>query len=1031
MAADWVWAVQEGPAFRILGPLEVSGSRGTIQIAPGRQEVVVAILVLQANRTVSISDLVDLIWDEEPPETARVQVQTCVSRIRKAFAQAEIPGVIETRPQGYLLRVDERMTDYGVFTGLVAESRILQAQDRTAEAARLLRSAADLWRGSCLSGIVSPGLSRKTSRVDERRLEVMQAYLRLELDLGRHHDLVSELMGLVQDYPLHERLRGHLMLALFRCGRQAEALAAYRAGRELLGNDLGLDPGEHLQALERAILANDPKLLFVPGEEVARVDEPGRADGGDGRIDTVDVPETPMPSSPRGGVVPQQLVADTADFVDDGKLIQEVTTFLAQRRAARAPMTVVLEGKPGVGKSTAAMYLGHRLREEYFPDGQLYCDLHGAGANPLDPGDALSRFLRAMGIPGQAIPESLDERAQMYRDLLASRQILVVLDDAATEGQLSPLLPGTGRSAVLVTSRARLTGLPGAYRAELDVFALPQALDLLGRVIGADRVAAEPAAAESLVRAVGGLPLAIRIIAARLAGRPHWTIASMAARLADERRLLDELSHHDLTIRASLQLSYDGLAATDRHLLQMLSLAPCSTIPGWVGGALLDDWHPYPSDRLEPLVDMQLLDVVEVDATGAFRYRFHEVIRPFAQERLAADKSAPDKVEALQRVLGGWLSLAEQAHAGVFGGAYNMLYGQAPRWHPPAEYTRQLLAEPLDWLEGELENLCAAVQSAAELGLDELCWDLATTLATLFESRGFFGWWETTHQVALEAVQRAGNSRGIAAVHGSLGSLYINQRRLRDAGVAVTTALSMFEEVGDGHGVALGLRDSALIERFAGNDDRALALYDRARQEFAGSGDVVGEAIVLTQSAHIWMQNGGFDLARSLLSEALLTYRSVRYAGGQARALRRLGQILTHQGEYDEARRTLLEVLTLVRASRDVVGESHVLRDLGGVEARRGRHRESLAHFSQAWRLRERIMDRGGVAAVRLDVAQALMELGQRTDAGAHLGEIAPILQEHGMSSDLLIAAQLERSLTAAGDTNAPPEEPGAVRQRS
>lgn len=714
---------------------------------------------------------------------------------------------------------------------------------------------------------------------------------------------------------------------------------------------------------------------------------------------------------------PRQLPADTSDFVGDEDCIRRVEQALlgdgeSGGGVRRAVGVAVIVGKPGTGKSTLATHIAHRLSETAFPDGQLYCDLRGTGT-PATSGEVLGRFLRALGIPGPVLPESQDERAEMYRTLLASRRVLVVLDDAASESQIRPLLPGSNTCAVLVTSRVRLTGLPGAHRVELDVMGTDHAVELLVRVIGPDRVAREPVAVEALIRTVGGLPLALRIVAARLAARPHWTLASMVHRLANERHRLDELTHGEMTMRASLSLTHDGLAAEDRRLLRLLSLAQGQTLPGWLAGALLDDPRPFASDLLEPLVDVQMLDVVGMESTGGFRYRFHEIIRVFAREQLAAHHEAADQHAAAARMLGGWMSLAEQAHRRIYGGDFTVLHGSAPRWEPPSECVDELLVDPLGWLDSEHANLVQAVEHAAREQMDELCWDLATTLATLFEGRGYLDDWERTHLLALDSVRAAGNTRGTAALLSSLGVLHLGRSQSEESRSALTTALGLFQELEDRQGQALCHRDLALLERMRGNEDHALSLYDRALRDFDQAGDVVGRAIVLTQSAHIWMRRGQSSAAQTRLDEALGIYRSVGYTGGQARTLRRAGQLLQGQGEHERAVTTYTEVLELCRESGDVIGEGHLLRDLGHAHAEMGRCEAARGFYAQALSVREQIMDHGGAALVRLDLARLLTAnggAGERSRSRELLESAVRAFRDRGMEREL---AEAERLLAA------------------
>ncbi|MFD3694549.1 BTAD domain-containing putative transcriptional regulator [Streptomyces sp. NPDC058646] len=1080
--------------FRILGPLQVSGQGGPVRIPPGRQEVILAALLLEANRVVSTDYLVDLIWDDEPPDTARTQVQICVSRLRKLFTKAEIAAAITTRPPGYVLKTEGDLVDAALFARKVADARALGRQGGAAEAVELLRAAGELWQGDCLSGVSSETLRSKALQLDEERLIAAETRIDLELELGRHHQLVGEVQLLVRVHPLRERLRGQLMLALYRSGRQAEALESYRVGRELLVEELGLEPGGELRRLESAILAGevpppsraasdgyggspDPVGAGVPGAPypdarpgsagfpgggpAARGGErpggrspeegpgggarglgPATAEGagpGGGAADGTAPgvvrragPGRAAPGvRPRGGAadpfdgpayrdeIPRQLPADTSDFVGDEEQIGRIERALLGEGGRRAVGLAAIVGKPGTGKSTLATHIAHRLSETGFPDGQLYCDLRGTGI-PATAAEVLGRFLRALGIPGPVIPESQDERAEMYRTLLASRRVLVVLDDAASESQIRPLLPGSNRCAVLVTGRVRLTGLPGAYRVELDVMDTARALELLVRVVGGDRVEREGVAAEALIRTVGGLPLALRIVAARLAARPHWSLASMVHRLANERHRLDELTHGEMTMRASLSLTHDGLAEEDRRLLRLLSLAQGPALPGWLAGALLDDRRPFPSDLLEPLVDVQMLDVVGVESTGGFRYRFHEIIRVFAREQLAVHDAPAVQSAALGRMMGGWMSLAEQAHRRIYGGDFTVLHGTAPRWEPPQSCVDELLVDPLEWLDSEHANLVQAVEHAAREQMDELCWDLATTLATLFEARGYFDDWERTHQLALEAVRAAGNRRGGAALLSSLGALYLGRSQPEESRAALTSALGVFQELGDRQGLALCHRDLALLERMRGNEDRALTLYDRALRDFDLVGDVVGRAIVLTQSAHIWMRRGQTAAAQGRLDEALSIYRSVGYTGGQARTLRRAGQLFQGQGEHERAVRTFSEVLELCRDGGDVIGEGHLLRDLGHAYAEMGRGEAARGFYAQALSVREQIMDHGGAALVRMDLARLLVSSGgsaERSRSRELLETAVRAFRDRRMEPEL---AEAERLLDGSAEPAGP-----------
>ncbi|GAB3206632.1 BTAD domain-containing putative transcriptional regulator [Marinactinospora endophytica] len=927
-----------------------------MRISLGRQQILLGALLLEQGRVVRVDRLIDMIWDEDPPDTARTQVQICVSRLRKALTDNGVKATILTRPPGYLLRVPEERVDVRLYERRISEAEALVRDGQTEKAALCFRKAVALWRGPALSGIKSRGLRAKGARLDESRLDTIESYIELELGLGRHHQLVGEISGLVHEHPFRERLRAQLMLALYRSGRRAKALETYRAGRELLARELGLEPGEELRRTEAAILAGD--ALFRPAEAVTLV--------------TALEPTPEEPADPGGdeatftvGTPPRQLPPDTADFVGRTEEIAEIEKALVEARPKQAVGVVVVVGKPGVGKSSLALHVAHRLAQERFPDGQLYFDLGGTRADPVEPADILVRFLRALGIPGPAIPARLDERAEMYRSLLAGRRILVLLDDAASERQISPLLPGSASCAVIVTSRCRLTGVPGARVVEPDVLGSQQSVRLLARVLGEERVAREPEAAATLVAAVGNLPLALRIIGARLAARPHWSLASMVRRLSDEHRWLDELSHGDMVMRASISLTYDGLGAQARRLLRLLGLVETADFPGWVAGALLGDGRPFPADLLDPLVDAQMLDVVDPELAGEPHYLFHSTIRMFVRERLGEGRDENDRVGAVERMVSGWLALVDQANRNIYGGDYLILRGEHPRWRPRGPQNGDLVDRPLKWLEERQDALCSAVHQAADLGLDELCWDLASSLVPLFERRGYLDQWEQTNCRAQQVVRNAGNRRGIAALAYSLASLHICRRQYSWAFPALTSALKEFDALGDPLGRAKCLRDLAFLWYVRGHNERALALSEQAFTEFRRIEDVPGQGRALVLSGHVHTRLGDFVQALLHLQRALECAEMTRDRRSQAQVLRRIGQTLMCRGEDRKAADVLREAYDLIKEDGDLIGEGYLLHDLGEVYMELGCPSEALRYLKRSLAIREQISDREGMNEVR------------------------------------------------------------------
>ncbi|SFR21294.1 DNA-binding transcriptional activator of the SARP family [Lentzea waywayandensis] len=958
-------APDEELIFKLLGPIEVIGAEEQVQVPPGRQQTILGALLLEANRVVSMDQLIDLVWEHTPPSTARAQIQICVSALRREFARVGVDAQIETRQPGYLLRVAADKIDTFLFERRVADSDAAVRQGRMEEASTVLRAALALWRGPALGG-AGATLQNKALRLDEKRLSVLENCVDIELLLGRHHALIGELQSMVTEHPLRERPRGQLMLALYRSGRQSEALDVYRAGRDLFIEHLGLEPSDQLRKLETAILTDD---------EVLRLDQ-----------------EKSVPVTVQNVVSPHQLPATISDFIGRQDVVARAETVLS---GDHMTMPVVnISGKAGIGKSALAVHVAHRVAAETYPDGQLYCDLRGTQAQPATPAEVLGRFLSALGAVGSTLPDGVDERADMYRSMLANRRVLVVLDDAGSESQVHQLLPGSPTCGVVVTSRTRLTGLAGSHLVDVDFMDSDDALELLGRIIGTQRLQSEPVAAAALVDVVGGLPLALRIIGARLAARTHWSLASMVGRLADERHRLDELVHGDMVVRASLSLTYDGLEPDTCRVMRLMSLLEAESLPVWTASALTDDDRHRGFDLLERLVDAQLLDVVGSDITGLPRYRFHDLIRLFAKEQLAVHEAPATQLASVERVAGGWLAMAEQAHQRLYGGDFTVLHGNGRRWQPSAPYLDQVLQDPLGWLESERPNICAAVLQAADAGLDELCWDLAMTLVTLFETRSYLDDWQQTHERALDAVRKAGNKRGTAALLCSLGSLHHSQRRMDASRAALEPALELFTELDDSHGLALVRRNLGLLEYNEGRPEIALRIFEQSLAGFKRVGDVVGQAYVVSQLAQLSLDRGEHELAVGQLRGALGMCREISSPRVEAQVLYRLGSAMLVQGRYEQAQQLITSVLGMVQRSGDTVGESYALHSLGLIHGRMRMFAEAGRLLRRAIRLCEENLDRVGAARIRLDLAQLVSQRGETFHAIAIVEQAMMTFQE-------------------------------------
>ncbi|TDP89889.1 AfsR/SARP family transcriptional regulator [Labedaea rhizosphaerae] len=569
--------------FRILGPLAAAG----LSFAP-RQRTVLAMLLLDAGRVVAVDRLVDAVWDANPPSTAREQIQICVSAIRRALRAAGRPDAIVRQAPGYVLRCAADELDLLAFDRLVAEAR--ESDDET-RAAALLREALGLWRGTPIDGVSSRVVDAARVTLAERRICVLEEHVDLQLRLGapaEMTELAAELAELVAAHPFRERLRAQLMTALHRTGRRAEALAVGRAGRKLLVDELGLDPGADLVRIEQAILAG-----------------PGPA--------TPPVPATPL--------VPRSLPPTSRDFTGRADDLARLHALLAPAARGTAPRVVTLDGRAWIGKTMLAVHAAHALRE-HFPDGQLFARLGGADGAPVAPAVVLAGFLRALSVPAGAVPADPDERAARYRDLTADRSLLVVLDDAADERQVDALLPGSASCAVLVTSRRRLTALAGAWRVAVGPLTAGEGTRLLAEVIGRDRALAQAQDTRRLAEACHGEPLALRRAGARLAARPHWTVAAS----------VDRLTGLDDDLEAELAEVHSRLSVAARRLLRRIGAMGRAEFPTRLCPEPSDVDSGSADDAMAELVDAGLLDLTRA-ADGEPVCRVGGIVLAFARTR--------------------------------------------------------------------------------------------------------------------------------------------------------------------------------------------------------------------------------------------------------------------------------------------------------------------------------------------------------------------------------------------------------------
>lgn len=927
---------RQGPLrFALLGPVRAWHGHTDIDVGTPQQQAVLAILLSRARRPVDLDELVDGVWGGYPPRTAVGTVRTYASRLRANLGEA----VLRTVGRGYLLSVPDDALDVSVFERDVHDAHVSRDAGDLDHAALLLRAALSLCEGRPLFGVPGPHAEAVRERLVERRLQVLRDRVDVDLALGRHEQLVGELTELCAEHPLREEFRAQLMLVLYRSSRPAEALAVYADTARVLAAEFGVDPGPELAKLHERILHLDDSLNQAAESRPIR---------------------------------PAQLPSDTADFTGRGTVVSDLADVLSDGTPGSSVVVSAVAGIGGIGKTTLAVHVAHQVLRR-FPDGQLYVNLRGARSDPAEPTTVLASFLRALGVADGAVPDGVEERAALYRSVLAERRVLVVLDDARDVTQVRPLLPGAPSCAVIVTSRSRLATLPASRRVDLDVLEPAEALALLARIVGEDRVAAEQGAALALVCACGLLPLAVRIVGARLAARPSWTVAAMNARLADQRDRLAELRADDLDVASCFRLGYDQLDPAAARAFRLLAILDVPDVRLAVAAAVLEVPEDAAADALERLVDLAMLESV-----GSDRYRYHDLLRLFGRSQSERLDDVDERRNVLARFLDFQLATARNAYQVV-----------RPGHGIPARLADTRSAglptgsrdAALDWAASEYPAILAVIEQAMAdhwtPTLVSLSADLLLALDPLLEFGFLWNDLVEPARAVLARAEAAGDCRAEGRVGYMLGGALMQLGKLAEAEQIAVQAVTATERAQDTpvlaetwtvRGLVTGLREEFAL---------SVRQFGEAATLAGTCGSRWGEANALLNKATSQLRGGWVADALASCTRSIGMVKLLGDPFGEGYGLLVQGRVMREMGDLDGAITAFQESVAKGRANRLPIFEVLSVVEIADCHLAAGRHSEALAWAEQ-----------GRAAAIRVSwertEAEALAVLGR---ALAALGE--------------------------------------------
>jgi DNA-binding SARP family transcriptional activator/tetratricopeptide (TPR) repeat protein len=894
--------------FEVLGPLRVRQDAGAASPSGRMQSVLLSMLLVRANQPVPVDVLAEAMWGAQADARAPKKLQLHVHRLRQTLGES---GRLSFDAGGYRLEVLPGELDAERFLTLVDEGAEASVEDPE-RGAKILRDALALWRGEPYGGIDVPEISDEVSGLSDRRLVAREELYAAELACGRHASVVGELAELTRQHPLRERPHALLMTALYRGGRQADALQAYQRARRTLVDELGLEPGPELRLVERHILAGEPVELAAP---------------------------TPAPP------VPAQLPHNVPGFVGRQAELAELSRLVSLD--AQDTAIAVVSGTAGVGKTALAVHWAHQVKDD-FPDGQLYVDLHGYGPEePVAAADALAAMLRALGVEGAAIPVDLSERSARFRSRLDGRRMLLLLDNAATVEQVRPLLPGTSSCCAVVTSRDSLAGLAareGAARIVVDRMSADEAGELLRELLGGGRDAT-PELLSRLGERCVRLPLALRIAAERIRERRGANVADLVTELTDEQTRLDLLDAGGDTwtsVRAVFSWSYRQLAPEAARVFRLCGLHPGHDIDAYALAALSGQDDARPVRRsLDTLVRAHL-----VDETTNGRFQLHGLLRAYAAELTEDVESEQERDEALARLAGYFLHTATAAMQNIAPDEVETTPEPHPR--PGAIPTLTSYESALRWLDSERSNLVTLADRATERGLPTYTAGIGGVIWRYLDLGSYLDDSRRLHTRALAVARERGDrvSEGVALR--AVGIVYHRMDRYDDAARHLDGALVLQEELGNRRLQAAILNDLANVYHVTGRVSDGTELLQRSLELYRELGHRSSQSKPLSNLGFAYQRLGRSESALECLRQALAIAEEFDNRPGQAHALVNMVRVCRDAGRYDEALEYAHRVLALARESGINNVKGYVMDHLGTVYCRLGDHEMALHHHRDA-----------------------------------------------------------------------------------